>query len=583
MPFDAGMFRACVNEINEVASGSRTDKIFQPEREEVVFLLHTRSGSRRLSLKATSNSPRFSITGISKENPEKAPMFCMLLRKHLSGARFIGANVPGFERIAEFTFESRDELGFVGNKYIVMEIMGTYSNIILLDGSRIILGALKTVDITDVHKRAVLAGLPYQSPPPVDKTDPMSVSEAVFREFCDSCPEMPSDKFLVSKFSGISPIIAREISFLSSKSTDCPVSSADPDRFWFHFSRMVEMIRECDFHPVMISSHDGRPVDYTFTDVRQYENGAVVKEFGSFCDLIDDFFSAKEHAEHIRQRSTDILRILTNAETRLKKKIARQSAELDACSDAEKYKKYGDLVIANIYVLKKGIGEAELTDYSEENCPKVRVKLDERFTPQENAQRFYRKYSKLKTAKTELTKQIRSAELELEYIDTVFDSLSRASGESDLAEIRAELRGSVLSSKMKRTKSDQKIKNAPLEYTSTNGYRILCGKNNIQNEFLTFKTASRGDYWFHVKNSPGSHVILCCDGDEPPAEDLTDAAVIAAYNSRQRDGQNVPVDYTRVKHIKKPSGSNPGFVTYSTNFTAYVTPTAERTDELKTR
>ena len=253
MPFDAGMFRACVNEINDSAAGSRTDKIFQPEREEIVFILHTRNGSKRLSLRASSNSPRFSITGIVKENPEKAPMFCMLLRKHLSGARFIEARTPGFERVAEFLFEGRDELGFVGLKYVIMEIMGTYSNIILLDENRVILGALKTVDITDVHNRAVLAGLPYQSPPPVDKTDPMAVSEQVFRNICEACPDMPSDKFIVSKFSGISPIIAREISYLTSKSTDCPVCSADPGRFWFYFSKMVELIKERRFCPVMIS------------------------------------------------------------------------------------------------------------------------------------------------------------------------------------------------------------------------------------------------------------------------------------------------------------------------------------------
>lgn len=582
MPFDAGMFRASVNEINTLASDARVEKIYQPEKEEVVLLLRTQKDNYRLSVRAGSNSPRFALTAVSKENPEKAPMFCMLLRKHLSGARFQSVAQQGFERAAEFIFDSHDEMGYQCKKYLVIEIMGTYSNVILLDGERKILGALKTVDLTDNSGRAVLTGLIYENPPAQKKADPLITTEEEFSAFLAEVDgEMPADKFIMSKYMGISSLIAREIAYRATGHSDGAVSSVPSGALYREFSGMIGAINSGSFTPVMIVSKEGKPLDYTFTDIKQYGSAASVKVYNRFYTMTDEFFGRREHIEHMKQRSSDILRLLTNADTRLRKKIALQREELDATADMDKYKRYGDLITSSIYALKRGMKEVTLTDYYSEDCGEVKISLDEKLSPAQNAQRYYKKYTKMKVAKVELSKQIEAAEKELEYIDTVFDALTRASSENDLLEIRAELYSSGFASKMKNHIQRKKIQNAPLEYLTTEGYKVLCGKNNVQNDILTTKTAAKGDYWFHVKNAAGSHVILLCDGDEPSEKTFTEAAEIAAYNSKSRGGQNIAVDYTRIKNVKKPGGAKPGFVIYNTNFTAYVTPDERRIEEMR--
>ncbi|MBR6559498.1 MAG: NFACT family protein [Clostridia bacterium] len=581
MPFDAGMFRASVHEINTLASDARVEKVYQPEKEEIVLLLRTQRENYRLSVRAGSNSPRFALTAVSKENPEKAPMFCMLLRKHLSGARFLNVIQQGFERAAEFIFDSHDEMGYQCKKYLVIEIMGTYSNIILLDGERKILGALKTVDLTDNSGRAILTGLFYENPPAQKKADPCTATEEEFYRFLSSADsDMPADKFIMSKYMGISSLIAREIAYRATGHSDGAVSTVTPEVLYSEFSRIISDINSDLFTPVMIISKEGKPIDYTFTDIKQYGTSATVREYGNFYSMTDEFFGRREHIEHMKQRSSDILRLLTNADTRLRKKIALQLEELDATDDMEKYKKFGDLITSSIYALKRGMKEVTLTDYYSEDCGEVKITLDEKLSPSQNAQRYYKKYAKMKVAKVELSKQIESAEKELEYIDTVFDALTRASSENDLLEIRAELYSSGFASKMKNHIQRKKIQNAPLEYITTEGYKVLCGKNNVQNDILTTKTAAKGDYWFHVKNEAGSHVILLCDGDEPSELTFTEAAEIAAYNSKSRGGQNIAVDYTRVKNVKKPGGAKPGFVIYNTNYTAYVTPDESRIEKM---
>ncbi len=581
MPFDAGMFSASVHEINILASDARVEKIYQPEKEEVVLLLRTQKENYRLSVRAGSNSPRFALTRISKENPEKAPMFCMLLRKHLAGSKFLYVEQQGFERAAEFVFDSHDELGYACKKYLIIEIMGTYSNIILLDGERKILGALKTVDLTDSSGRAVLVGLKYQNPPAQSKADPLCTNFEEFSALAASVDgSTPADKFIMGKYMGISALLAREIAYSASKVTDAKMENVDVSQLFFYFSEFVTVIKDKRFSPTMIISKEGRPIDYTFVSVRQYGSSAVTKKFDNFYEMTDEFFESREHIEHMKQRSSDILKLLTNADTRLRKKIALQTSELDACDDSEKYKHYGDLITSNIYALKRGMKEVSLVNYYSEDCGEVKITLDERLSPSQNAQKYYKKYAKMKTARVELEKQIKHAQEELEYIDTVFDALARASTEAELFDIRAELYSSGFASKMKNHVQKKRAQSSPIEYRTSGGYRVLCGRNNVQNDQLTMKTAEKGDYWFHVKNEAGSHVILFCDGEEPPELDMTEAAEIAAHNSKSRGGQNIAVDYTRAKNVKKPSGSKPGFVIYSTNYTAYVTPREARISEM---
>ncbi|MBQ8915195.1 MAG: NFACT family protein, partial [Clostridia bacterium] len=298
MPFDAGMFRASVNEINTLASDARVEKIYQPEKEEVVLLLRTQKDNYRLSVRAGSNSPRFALTAVSKENPEKAPMFCMLLRKHLSGARFQSVAQQGFERAAEFIFDSHDEMGYQCKKYLVIEIMGTYSNVILLDGERKILGALKTVDLTDNSGRAVLAGLIYENPPAQKKADPLITTEEEFSAFlAEVDAEMPADKFIMSKYMGISSLIAREIAYRATGHSDGAVSLAPSGALYREFSGMIGAINSGSFTPVMIVSKEGKPLDYTFTDIKQYGSAASVKVYDRFYAMTDEFFGRREHIE----------------------------------------------------------------------------------------------------------------------------------------------------------------------------------------------------------------------------------------------------------------------------------------------
>jgi len=428
----------------------------------------------------------------------------------------------------------------------------------------------------------VLTGLIYENPPAQKKADPLITTEEEFSAFlAEVDAEMPADKFIMSKYMGISSLIAREIAYRATGHSDGTVSLAPSGALYREFSGMIGAINSGSFTPVMIVSKEGKPLDYTFTDIKQYGSAASVKVYDRFYTMTDEFFGRREHIEHMKQRSSDILRLLTNADTRLRKKIALQREELDATADMDKYKRYGDLITSSIYAMKRGMKEVTLTDYYSEDCGEVKISLDEKLSPAQNAQRYYKKYTKMKVAKVELSKQIEAAEKELEYIDTVFDALTRASSENDLLEIRAELYSSGFASKMKNHIQRKKIQNAPLEYLTTEGYKVLCGKNNVQNDILTTKTAAKGDYWFHVKNAAGSHVILLCDGDEPSEKTFTEAAEIAAYNSKSRGGQNIAVDYTRVKNVKKPGGAKPGFVIYNTNFTAYVTPDERRIEEMR--
>ncbi len=586
MAFDAGMLACTVHEIRTVALGGRIEKIMQPERDEIILQLRSTEGGKRLLLNAGS-APRVGFTDTARENPAQPPMFCMLLRKHLTGARLSDIRQEGFERVVTFEFDTRDEMGFAATRRLVCEVMGKYSNIIFTDGDGKILAALKTVDFSTSALRQVLPGMRYELPPPQDKENPLTVTRERLDElFAAENDERPLDKFILSHFAGISAAVAREMVTLATRHPDTTRAYASSDELWQGFSAVINRIRNNDYKPTAIYQN-GQPVEYAFCPLTQYPAPFESRTFDSASALLDVFYATRDRESRIRQRAADILRLLTHAESRIKKKLAIQRDELSECDKAEDIKSCGDLITANLWQLSRGMKEPELTDYAQWNeetgeYGKRIITLDERLSPSANAQKYYKKYAKSRTAKVELTRQIALGEAELDYIYTVFDSLTHAETAADLAEIRDELYRSGYASRMKGYAAPRK-QPAPTvaKFRTTNGYLVLCGKNNLQNEHITHKMADRNDYWFHAKGVPGSHVVMVTGGEEPDARDFTDAAMIAAHYSKAAGGVQVPVDYLHVRHVRKVPGAKPGFVVYHQNWTAYVTPDANAVEAMR--
>jgi len=581
MAFDAGIMRAVLRQIELDCLDGRIDKIYQPERDEAVFVLRAGGKEHRILINAGSSCPRMNITGIKVENPATPPMFCMMLRKHFAGARLTAVSQPGFERVARLTFECHDDLGFRTSKHIICEIMGKYSNIIVTDADDKIIGILKPIDFAASTIRQLLPGMKYTLPPPQDKLDPLNVDRDAFNAAARGADLTKSAvKFLSTSFLGLAAVTSREIVHRAAGNCDATLAECADTLF----DKLKEVVLSADaggIEPSMAKGADGMPIEYLYTRLTQYESGAEVTVFPTVGELIDEFYLKRAGEERLRRRAADIFRILSAAEARITKKIALQREELDKCEMGETYKKYGDLITGSIYMMKRGMKSVTLSDWYTDG-EMIEIPLSDRLTPAQNAQAYYKKYNKSKSAKVHLAEQLSSAERELEYIGTVFDSLTRAQTERELSEIRAELYHSGYASKMKNY--TEKKRQAPIimKFETTDGHTVLCGKNNIANDHLTTKLANRSDWWFHVKGQPGSHVVLeCFPGESDPSESaFTDAAMIAAYHSSARDGVSVPVDYTKVREVKKPAASKPGYVIYHTNWTAYVTPDEEKVKKM---
>ncbi len=584
MAFDAGMLAACVHEIARDCVGGRIDRINQPTRDEVVLILRTANGARRLLINAGPNNPRLGFTSAQADNPDKPPMFCIVLRKQVAGARIVAVRQYGFERACELELDGRDELGYDTKRYLIAEVMGKYSNLILTDEKKKVISSLKLVDFTTSSKRQVLPGMTYEMPPVQEKLDPMSSNYEDFdRELDKFPPERSAEKFITSTFLGISSATAREIVFRATKHTDTPVKYCDRDILRARFFEMFDKLKRGEFEPTLVLS-DGAPVEYSFFPLTQYGEGAL-RGYETAGEVLDAYFGERDREQRVRQRAADLMRLLTNAEARITRKLEAQRGELADCERGEEYKNAGDLITANIYMLSRGDCEVELTDYSRQrddgSFETVKLELDERLTPAANAQRYYKKYAKTKKAKIELARQIAIGERELEYVWSVFDAMSHAESAADLAEIRDELYRSGYASKMKNYVKQKAQKPDIARFVTTDGMTVLCGKNNVQNEYITFKLAERDDWWFHAKGTQGSHVVLVTEGREPTDRDFTEAAEIAASFSRVRDGDNVAVDYTKVRHIKRPADAKPGLVIYHTNWTCYVTPDREKINGMR--
>ena len=575
MAYDGGMLRAIITELNNTCADTKVERVLQPARDGVDLILADHGRKERLAISAGAGTPHMSLSSIAKENPAVPPMFCMLLRKHLAGAKFRRAEQFGFERAARLSFAAYDEMGYPTEKSLIVEIMGKHSNLILTDGNDKIVAVLRPVDFTTSRKRQVLPGMIYEMPPAQDKIDPLTETEEGFlSRLTAASPEKGAAAFLSATYLGIATQTASEIVFRAVGSSDVKVGEIQPAAYYSSFSSWFAAVKREEFTPTLVLSADGTPLDYTYAPTAYRGAAATSQTLSSFGELLDRFFGERDLADRIRARSMDLHHLLSNAESRLSRKLAAQREELADCARAEEYRRQADLVVANIYRLSRGMTEFIATDYSSGEGVDVLVHLDGRLSPSANAQRLYKYYNKAKTASRILAEQIALSEAELTYIAGVRGFLDRAESEADLAEIRDELYRTGYASRMKNYTPPKSIKLRPREFVTPSGYRLLCGRNNLQNDQLTFRTAGKDDLWFHVKDAPGSHVILICDGEEPSAEDYTYAAEIAAHYSGV-SGSGIAVDYTRVRHVKKPAGAKPGYVIYKTNYTAYVTPRAD--------
>ena len=576
MALDGAFLYELKKEMEQTVVGARVEKIYQPAREEIILLLRGRNGSWRLLLSARANSARVHLTEISPENPAAPPMFCMLLRKRLNSAKLIGLRQPGLERLLMLDFECVNELGDLVRNTLAVEIMGRYSNIILVDEGGQIVDSVKRVDQEMSSARLVLPGMVYELPPAQNKKNLLEESPEEIVSLLQIENDAPLSKALLNSLQGLSPIVCREIQARVTRGAEIRLSQmtiAHWERLAFFLGRLKEWI-EKEPKPVMVANLEKKPIDFSFLEITQYGLTATTKVFDSFSQMLDAFYAERDSADRMKAKSIDLLKFLTTTIGKLSRKINVQQAELAQCGDREQWRIYGDLLNANLYRLEQGTA-AEVENYFEEGMPVIRIPMDPALTPAQNAQKYYKDYRRAQTAEQMLQVQIKQAEEEIRYLETVFDALSRAANERDLAEIRQEL---TEQGYLKKPKGKQKppAPAAPLRFETSDGHLVLVGRNNRQNDQLTLRTAKKQDIWFHTKNIPGSHVILTAQGESVSQQAIREAAEIAAFHSHGGASSQVPVDFTQVRNVRKPQGAKPGMVIYDSYQTIYVTPEKDR-------
>ena len=573
MPLDAVCLQAVVEELAPQITGSRIEKIQQPARDQVVLLLR---GNRRLLLSAGGGQPRLHLTELLRDNPAQPPMFCMLLRKYLSGGIIESIQQAPLERVVTLTISAADELGERSQFSLILEAVARRANLILADKDGHIIDCLRRIDFEMNPDRQVLPGLFYHLPTPPDKVSPFTVTEEEFAALAAAAGEgAPADQWLVRTVNGLSPLVARELTFRACGSTDAPVTGHTA-ALWSAFAAWRDTVNEKHFTPAMLK-RSGVPMDFTYLHVGQYGGAAAEETYTSFSRLLDDFYEKREQAERVKQKGQDLVKTASNGAARLRRKIAAQEQELAESKNRDKWRVYGELITANLYRMERGMSRLTAQNYYDPDCADVDIPLDVRLSPQENAAKYFKKYTKAKTAEKYITTQLEKARVELTYLESVLQELTLAESEQDFNDIRAELTdGGYL--RAKGRKQPQRP-SKPREFRSTAGLRILVGRNNRQNDRLTAKDAEKWDIWLHTQRIHGSHVILCTGGAQPDGQSLLEAASLAAYFSQAQNSTKVPVDFTQVKYVKKPAGSPPGFV----NYTNYKTILADPSEELVKR
>lgn len=567
MAFDGITVAALVQELRDNLTGGRIAKIAQPEPDELLLTIKTPAGQRKLYISASASLPLIYLTDENKLSPMTAPNFCMLLRKHIGNGRITSISQPKLERIISLHIEHLNELGDLCEKKLIIEIMGKHSNIIFCDDKDMILDSIKHVSAQMSSVREVLPGRTYFIPDTMEKSDPLSVNEKKFLDTLKEKP-VPLGKAIYTSFTGISPVIAEDICFLAGLDSQLPASELDEDTFlhlFRQFSYYMDDIRGCHFHPCIY--YDGTsPKDFGAVTLSHFSN-YTKQEFTSISEVLNTYYATKNTLTRIRQKSADLRHVVQTALERNRKKYDLQKKQLRDTENREKYKVYGELI--HTYGYNLAPNSRELTALNYYTNEEITIPLDPTLTPAENAQKYFNKYNKQKRTFEALTKLIQETADDIHYLESISNSLDIALTEADLIQIKEELMqtGYV---RRKYTKKKEKITSRPMHYISSDGYHMYVGKNNLQNEELTFSFANGNDWWFHAKGAPGSHVIVKTGGDELPDRTFEEAGRLAAYYSKNRGSDKVEIDYVEKKHVKKPNGSKPGFVVYYTNYSLVI-------------
>lgn len=575
MPFDGIVTKNIVSELSDILTGARIEKIYQPEPDEIIINLRTKGQNLKLLLSANASYPRIHLTDVTKENPINPPVFCMLLRKHLSGGKITKIDFHDFERVVTIHIETIDELGDLTFKKLVVEIMGKHSNIILVNNENKIIDSIKHVDSDISRVREVMPARPYTLPPGQDKINPLELDIDLLFSKAKEQGDPRISKFFLNNIKGFSPLLCEEICHRADVDPRLPVSSLSEDTIQNLkkvLKEIISKIENSEFTPCIIWNGDDRQkaVDFHSLEIKQYN---TVDFYPSISRVLDLFYTIKDTSERLAQKKADLAKILNNCIDRCNKKISIHMGTLREVAEREKFKLYGELITANIYCIPKNASKVSLLNYYSENGEYVEVPLDENLLPQENAQRYFKKYAKAKAAYIHATQQLEEARGELSYLESVLHSLENSNSFEEIDDIRQELaEQGYLPSKKKRPEKKNSKNFTPYTYKSTDGFYIYVGKNNVQNDFLTLKFASSNDIWLHTKNIPGSHVIIRKDRGEIPDSTLFQAAMLAAYHSKAKNSSHVEVDYTKVKNVKKPNGAKPGMVIYDNYKTIIVTP-----------
>ncbi len=563
-------------EISRTLLGSRIEKLHQPSREELVLVFRSKSGAHRLLLSARANAPKIHFTDFPPENPAKPPMLCMLLRKHLTSAMLTDVRQEGLERVLFLDFDATNEIGDRTRLTLAVEIMAQYSNIILINCEGIILDAVKRVDSEKSSLRQILPGMLYRLPPKQDKPDLTEISAKSVVEKMLVFLEKSASSALLNSVQGISPIVCREVVFraLGEDKRMSLLTDADEQALIAEIDKLKCFTGLKTAFPCTVLDAGGKPLDFSFLPITQYGDNAVIKPFESFSALLDSFYYERDRLERTKQNSSELQKLVSNLIQRTAKKLDLQRNELAQCADREQLRINAELITANLYSLKKGAPFYDVLNYYDGNKP-LRITANPALTPNENSQKYYKEYRKAKTAEQMLTELIVKGEDDLAYLETVADALTRAETTAQIAEIKAELVHTGFLKQKQKGASKAPKPLAPDSYRSDDGFLILVGRNNEMNDRLSLKTAAKTDLWFHTQKFPGSHVIIVTEGKPVPETTMQQAAMLAAYHSKARQSSGVPVDYTEVRNLKKPTGAKPGKVIYHVYNTVYVTPDRE--------
>jgi predicted ribosome quality control (RQC) complex YloA/Tae2 family protein len=581
MPLDALTLSALRQELEGTVKDMKIDKIQQPEQDQILLSLRGYGPASKLLLSAGTGDARAHLTASSFENPANPPMFCMLLRKHLLGARIRGIAQPPLERALDFTLDCVDAVGTPCEKHLILELVGRYANIILTGEDGRIIECLRRVDTSQSELRQVLPGLFYRPIPMTvqGKHDPLATDATSLKQLLKSAPaEMAADKWLLETFLGLSPLLCREIVWRACGDTgariETIISKDGGEKLSSAFISVTGDIASGKTAPYLLTDATGKPVDFSCVPIMQYGTALELAQYGSFSALLDTFYTRRFTLERLRQRTQSLQKTVRNAHDRVKRKLENQREEFKKTQNRERYRELGDLITANLHLAKKGMSVLRVADYYAEDGRETDIPLDTLKTPQQNAAKYYKDYTKARNAEAVLSEQIRLGEEELEYLKSVLEELSRAESEKDVGEIRRELAatGYIREQTKSKGKKEKIPEAAPMRFISGTGFDILVGRNNVQNDALTNRLAFKSDVWLHTQKIPGSHVIISTKGQEPDAETLQEAASLAAWFSQARESKKVPVDYTLVKYVKKIPGGRPGMVTYTEQQTIIAEP-----------